>query len=201
MTSLKRSTRGLLALAVAVLALPAAAHAQLPKVELTLFAGWLVPIEDEGLQDAVRDAARRGSLAGGGRLTFWTSPSLGVELAGAFSPADVRQASITGSTFKRSSDLFLGSGKLALNLTPGSRGLSLLVNGGVAGLRYGKTVADPDESKTHVGGVVGVALRLPVGTNVALRGDVEDFIYSADFGLGKKTVQDLVLSAGISIGF
>lgn len=200
MTSTTWSNFGRAAVLLAVLALPGTARAQESKVELALFGGGLVPTEDKGLQDAVRDVTRRGSLTGGGRLTFRASSSLGIELVGAFSPADVRQRAAAG-TFKRSSDLFLGAGKLALNLTPGSRGLGILISGGAAALRYGKTVADPDEAETHMGGVVGLALRLPVGTRVAIRGDAEDFIYRADFGLGKKTTQDLLLSAGLSIGF
>jgi hypothetical protein len=199
MTSSKRFALGSLVLALAVLA-PAAAHAQRSGVELTLFAGGLVPTEDKGLQDAVRDVTRRGSLAGGARLTLWASDALAVEFAGAFSPADVRQQANTG-TFKRGTDLFLGAGKLALNLTPGSRGLGVLVSGGAAALRYGASVADPDDAKTHVGGVVGIGLRLPFATNVALRVDAEDFIYRADFGLGRKTVQDLLLSAGLALAF
>jgi hypothetical protein len=196
---MKRAGRALAILAA--LALPGTVRGQERSVELVPFAGWLVPIEKDGLENAIRQATRRGTFALGARLTVWTSSVLGVELTGGFSGADVRVAAASGSVFPRSTDLWFGSAKLAFNLTPGSGGLGVVLSGGAAGLRIGQPVPDPDTPETRIGGVVGLGLRLPFIGGLSIRGDIEDFIYQADFGLGKKTAQDLVLSAGLIIGF
>ena len=57
-------------------------------------------------------------------------------------------------------------------------------------------------SDSRVGGVGGIGSRVPIGgSKIAVRGDVEGFVDSADFGLGKKTAFDVMPSAGLMIGF
>jgi hypothetical protein len=185
---------------LAVLGLPGPALAQNRSVELAPFAGWHLPTEPDALDGGTREATRHGTVAGGGRLTIWASEAVGVEFSGGFSAADVRVTSTRG-VFPRGTDLIFGSAKLAFNLTPGSRVVGIVVSGGAAGLRFGKTIPDADASETKFGGVVGLSVRLPFLGGLSIRGDVEDYIYQADFGLGKKTAQDLVLSAGLVIGF
>lgn len=190
--------RGLLVIGFGLAGLRSAA-AQTKGVELNGFAGIYGPTDKEGLQ-GTREALRRGSVAFGGRLTYWTGKALGIEFTGAFSPARVRVSSNAGQ-FARSTAVALGSGKLMFNLTPGSKLFGIALGGGVAGVHTGKTVADPTASTTDIGGVGGLSLRLHVGENVALRGDFEDYFYNGNFGRGAKFTQDLVASAGLSIKF
>jgi hypothetical protein len=185
--------------AAALLGLPGQLAAQGKKVELGAFAGLYQPTDKEGLEAGTRQAERRGSLAYGGRLTYWTSKSLGVELTGGYSPARVRVASSRG-IFPHSTDQVFGAGKLAINLTPARTGLGLAVSGGVGVLHTGKTIPDRTESKTNVGGVAGATIRYPLW-GALLRLDAEDYLYSGDFGKGSKFTQDLVLSGGISLRF
>jgi hypothetical protein len=167
-------------------------------LELNLHGGYYVPTNDEGIERAIRDAKRRGSLLYGGRLTYWTGRTLGVEASAGYSEAKVLVTTGAG-TFPRGTDLWYGTGKLMLNLTPGSKGLGIAVGGGVAYLRSGKLVTDPTKSGSEVGGVGGLSVRLQVGDNVALRGDIEDLFYGGDFGKGNKFTQDLLLSVGLAI--
>ena len=148
-----------------------------------------------------RDAARKGSLAWGGRLTFWGADRLGFEFTGGFSPARVAVASTLG-IFPHSTDLAFGSAKIALKVTKGDPMLGLNVSAGLAGLHYGKTVADPSKSETKIGGVGGVGIRLRLSDALHLRGDVEDYFYSGQFGnASSKLVGDLMLTGGLSIAF
>ncbi len=194
--------RGLVALAlVAVVGSSGvrAAAAQVKGIELNGFAGLYAPTDDQGLQ-GTKAALRKGSLAFGGRLTYWTSKALGVEFTGGFSPARVSVASASG-TFPRSTQVAFGSAKLMANLTPGSKFLGLAIGGGAAAVHAGKSVVDNTKASTDVGGVGGLALRLHLGENVALRGDFEDYFYKGNFGKGSKFTQDLVVSGGLSIKF
>lgn len=175
------------------------AAAQAKGVELNGFAGLYAPTDDQGLQ-GTKTAVRKGSLAFGGRLTYWTGKTVGVEFTGGFTPARLSVASNAG-TFPRSTHLTFGSAKLLFNLTPGSKLLGVAIGGGVAGLHSGKSLVDATKSKTDVGGVGGLAVRLHLGENVALRGDFEDYVYNGNFGLGSKFTQDLMVSGGLSIKF
>ena len=185
--------------AFVLLAVPTQASAQDKRVELGAFAGWYLPTDDEGLQTGTRDASRRGSIAYGGRLTYWTSKSLAVEFTGGYSPARVTVQAVLGR-FPRSTDLWFGSGKLMWNLTPDRSGLGVVLGGGAAVLRVQNSVAEPDEGSTDIGGVASAGLRLPIW-GVILRGDAEVFLYGGDFGRGSKFTQDLVLSGGVAIPF
>ncbi|MEZ4586257.1 MAG: hypothetical protein R2909_07650 [Gemmatimonadales bacterium] len=196
------SSKGLMVgLAAALLvAAPAVSSAQQKMVELTLFGGAYFPTSDEALDAGDRPATRRSSAALGGRLAFWGSRSLGVELTAGFSPARALVDANSGSRFARGTDLAFGSAKLAFNLAPASK-LGVIVSGGVAGLRPGSPLGDQAEKSTAIGGVAGLTLRFGVGENVALRGDAEGYAYSADFGLGKKGTTDLMFSGGLVIAF
>ncbi|MEO8451377.1 MAG: hypothetical protein ABI647_16405 [Gemmatimonadota bacterium] len=169
------------------------------QVQLTGFVGLYAPIDTKGIELLDRDAHRRGDFAYGGRLTVWASKSFGIEALGGFSRARITRTTNAGR-LPRSTNVGFGAGKLMLNLTP-KRKYSFVIGGGVSGLHIAKTVIDPNQSETKFGGIGGIGLRLPFGENVALRGDIEDFIYHADFGRGAKLTNDLLLSGGLSISF
>ncbi len=175
------------------------ASAQTRGVEFTGFGGLYAPTTTGGLE-GTRAALRRGSLAFGGRVTYWTGKALGLEVTGAFSPARIRVSGAVGQ-FPRSTAVALGSGKVIFNLTPGSKLIGIALGGGVAGVHAAKSVADRNSSQTDIGGVADVALRLHLGDNVALRADFEDYFYNGNFGRGAKFTQDLVVSAGLAVRF
>jgi hypothetical protein len=203
MKRLARLTGAVAVMAATAVAVPQSLSAQGKKLEISGFAGWYLPTNKDAMQLAPsnQDAARRGSLAWGGRLTVWTASRLGFEFTGGFSPARVRVASTIG-IFPHSTDLTFGSAKLALKLTPGDPMLGVTISGGLAGLHYGKTVADPTKSETKFGGVGGLGLRLRLADGLHLRGDIEDYFYSGRFGnASSKLVGDLMLTGGLSIGF
>jgi hypothetical protein len=195
-------TRGVLCVgALVLLGSPSRVAAQAKQFELGPFAGWYLPTKEEGLQTSGnRDVHRRGSIAFGGRFTYWTTKSLGLELTGGFSPARVSVQSTVGR-FPHSTDLLMGSGKVVLNLIPTSSSVGLVVGGGVAVLHVNKSVIDPTKSKTNIGGIGSAGLRIPVFGRAVLRGDVDAYLYNGDFGLGSKFTQDLVFSGGLSVRF
>ncbi len=194
-----RATTGGWMVGLAMMALSAGpALGQTSGLEVNLFGGGYIPTNDVGIERAIRDAKRRGSLLYGGRLAYWTGRTVGLELTGGYSEAKVLVTSGAG-TLPRGTDLFLGTGKVVWNLTPGSRLVGVAVGGGLSVLRNAKLVTDPTESGTEIGGVGGVSVRIAVGENVAIRGDLEDLFYGGDFGKGNKFTQDLLLSVGLAL--
>lgn len=174
--------------------------AQAKGLEINGFAGTYTPTTKDGRQGNLV-AERRGSLAYGGRLSYWSGGLLGFEATGAFSPARVRVTGTGGSRVARSTKVLMGGGKLMFNLTPSTSRLGFAVGGGPAYIRTKSSVMVAGARSTAVGALGGIALRLNLGENVALRGDLEDYLYKDDFGLGKVTTHDLLLSGGLSLHF
>jgi len=195
-------TRRLAGVGVGVLlglGLTQSAVAQTKGVEINGFAGIYAPTPTGGQQGDLQ-AVRRRSLAWGGRFTYWTTNTLGLEFTGAFSPARVKVASTAGA-FARSTRVLAASGKVVFNLTPTSKRFGISLGGGPAVIHTQKTLVDPTASTTKVGGVGGLTLRIHLMDKLSLRGDAEDYLYSADFGKGSKLTNDLWFTGGISIHF
>jgi hypothetical protein len=169
-------------------------------VELTIFAGGYFPTERKGSQGGNHDATRFGSIAWGGRLNFLPHHTIGFELVGGFSPARVSVQSGV-NRYPRSTQLWVGAGKLVLDLIPRSKRIDLALNGGVAFLHSSKTLVDPNATADDVGGVAGATLRIRLADNVSLRGDAEDYMYNGNFGLGNKFTHDILLSGGLAFSF
>jgi hypothetical protein len=182
--------------ALSLAARPAVAQGS---VSLTPWAGIYVPTKNE-FSSVDNDIKRNNAFMAGARLTFWGNSPLGLELTGGYSPAKVE---IAGGTINedKNTNVFVGSAKLMLGISPASSSFGLYVGAGPALIRRGEDVTAESESATDWGGVIGAGLRLPLGSSVGLRIDAEDYLYNGDF-IGEDDFQnDLVLSAGLSFRF
>lgn len=196
-----RSTKLLGALAVAgligaVSAVPAAAQSGF---SVTPWAGAYVPTRNS-FSTVGSDIRRDNSFIGGARLTFWGNSPVGFELTGGFAPARVR---VSGTTVNgdRNSQVFVGGAKLMLGLSPATSRLGIFLSGGPSIIRVGHNVGLQSQSSTDWGGVVGLGLRIPFSASVGLRLDTEDYFYGGNFDGSRKFQNDLVLSAGLAIGW
>jgi hypothetical protein len=97
--------------------------------------------------------------------------------------------------------VFVGGAKLMLGLSPASSRLGIFLSGGPSIIRVGHNVARENESRTDWGGVVGVGLRIPFSESVGLRLETEDYFYGGNFDGSRKFQNDLVLSAGLALGW
>jgi hypothetical protein len=142
---------------------------------------------------------RNNSFAGGGRLTLWGKTLMGLEAVAGISPAhvDVAGATVNG---QRSLNVFAGGVKLMLGVSPAVSPFGLYLGAGPAIVRRGNDVTTQSGSKTALGGVVSVGLRFPVSGGLGLRADAENYIYKGDIGGQSGTRNDLMLSAGLSLG-
>ena len=62
-------------------------------------------------------------------------------------------------------------------------------------------MTNEDNSETNLGGVVGAGVRFPINQTLGIRLDVEDYIYNGTIEGEKKTRNDLITSAGLTIRF
>jgi hypothetical protein len=151
--------------------------------ELTPVIGMMNPVNEDALNLVTPLIIQRTSaVAGGGRLTWWARPRLGIEgsvvVAGA-------QLQVTGNAFLVSSgSVTMADARLRLRVTPSTAPVQFDVIGG-AGLsraRWGiqhflESAGLSFRSKTTA--VAGIGLTAPVFANAALRFDVEDHIHAS----------------------
>ncbi|HET9387432.1 MAG TPA: outer membrane beta-barrel protein [Gemmatimonadales bacterium] len=185
----------LVALIGAVGVAPAAAQ----RGSFTPWAGAYVPTNNS-FSTVGTDIKRDNSFIMGARFTFWGKSPIGFELTGGFAPANV---TVSGTTINedRNTQVFLGGAKLMLGLSPATSRLGVFLSGGASVIRVGHNVAHENESTTDWGGVVGLGFRIPFSSSVGLRLEGEDYFYGGDFDGSRKFQHDLVLSAGLAIGW
>lgn len=166
---------------------------------LTPWAGAYVPTRNS-FSAVGQDIRRDNSFIAGARLTFWGKSPVGFELTGGFAPARVH---VSGTTINgdRNTQVFLGGAKLMLGLSPATSRVGFFLSGGPSIIRRGRDVARESESATDWGGVLGLGVRIPFSASVGLRLEGEDYFYGGDFDGSRKFQNDLVLSAGLAIGW
>lgn len=166
---------------------------------VTPWAGAYVPTRNT-FSSVGSDIKRDNSFIGGARLTFWGHSPVGFELTGGFAPARVR---VSGTTVNgdRNTQVFVGAAKIMLGLSPATSRLGIFLSGGPSLIRIGHNVGRESQSSTDLGGVVGLGIRIPFSASVGLRLDTEDYFYGGDFDGSRKFQNDLVLSAGLAIGW
>ena len=189
--------------ALAVGARPEAVMAQ--GVSLTPFVGYYAPLGDV-LDEGGTTLATQGALTFGGRLTVGTPGPGAFEGALAYSSAGVesggREEAGTLRVLRARALYRLGS------LGPSG---SLHAGAGLAYLKRGGDFWDAFEDLgvegiDDFGGTLGLGAKFGLGSSMAIRVDLEDFIYSAKFNdadeeSDSKLQNDLLLSAGLSFGF
>ena len=189
------------AVLVAVLELALGARPALAQgaVSFTPYAGIFVPTNNS-FAELGNDIKRNNSFVGGARLTFWGKRPVGFEISAGYTPARIK---VAGATINgtRNSNVFLGSLKLMLGVSPATSPLGIYLGLGPALIRRGVDVLHANQSQTDFGGVVGAGVRVPISHGVALRFDAEDYLYGGNFSGSKKFQNDIALTAGLSLLF
>ena len=195
MSILKRTTiPAMAAAAVLFAAMPGQAAAQ-GGVNLVPWAGAYIPTRNS-VGDLDNALSRDVSVIGGARLTFWGTGMLGFEAVGGYAPAKISGTTIN----EKNTDLLVASARLMLALSPVTNRVGFYIAGGPALLARGHNPLDDDRSKTDFGANVGAGFRFALNQSgsTALRLDLEDYLYTGDFGGGDDFQNDLVTSLGLS---
>lgn len=166
---------------------------------VTPWAGAYVPTRNS-FSTVGTDIKRDNSFIAGARLTFWGKSPVGFELTGGFAPARVNVAGTTVNS-SRNTQVFVGGAKLMLGLSPATSRVGFFVSGGPSLIRTGHNVGKQSQSSTDWGGVAGLGVRIPFSASVGLRLEGEDYFYGGNFDGSRKFQNDLVLSAGLALGW
>jgi hypothetical protein len=145
---------------------------------------------------------------GGARLTFWVSPTIGIEAAGAYVASGTQFTSsdpnVTGGV-SLPGNLITANGRVVFR--PARTNLYVLVGGGMV-KRGGATWDFANiTKKTSIGGVVGFGARANVTPKFALNVTVEGNFYKSDpdgsagTDYTSKLQSDIYVSVGVPIGF
>ncbi|MGH7607155.1 MAG: hypothetical protein ACREME_07430, partial [Gemmatimonadales bacterium] len=102
---------------------------------------------------------------------------------------------------ERDTEVFVGGLKLMVGLSPAESRFGVFLSGGPSIIRRGRDVENEDASVTDWGGVVGLGFRIPFSEAIGLRLEAEDYLYGGDFDGNRRFQNDLVLSAGLAIGW
>lgn len=186
----------LVALLGVVSAVPAAAQSGF---SFTPWAGAYVPTRNS-FSTVGSDIRRDNSFIMGARITTWGRSPVGFELTAGFAPARVHVAGTTVNE-DRNTQVFVGGAKLLLGLSPENSRVGIFLSGGPSIIRRGHNVGTADQSTTDWGGVLGLGVRIPFSASVGLRLEAEDYFYGGNFDGSRKFQNDLVLSAGLALGW
>lgn len=184
--------------------------AYVPTADLTKFTS------TDGGEALIGKVKHDAGVALGGNLSYWFAERMGVEFGGAYawSHADV---SSNLESFNDHSYVLMGTAKMIFALLPPAGDVQLRFGVGPAIINRGGTAYKDDEGEfrglTNVGGAASLCTRIPLTSRLSLRLRAEDYIYQSrlkfrdatdpgfDPRFDRKLQNDLVLSAGLQIGF
>lgn len=225
--------RRVVSFTVGVALVPLTAGAQpLGKIVVTPYVGAYAPANELARMRAHRvgnavaaNVAQRNGLALGATGALWFAPRVSVELGAVYVWSDLSsefafsQPGSLGSAVPvvDNAGLLMGAAKLMVGLFPATSDFQLRFGAGPAIItRIGSAYkADADgkiTGRTDLGGALSLCTKVPIGSRVALRLRVEDYMYQARLGWQSATnpaasfryeerfQHDLVLSAGLQIG-
>ncbi len=191
-------------LILAILLVSAASDAQAGALEIQGYAGLYSPaalaVEEMVPGAGTVTAEHADALALGGRLDIWLKNQLALELGGMYTSTslDGQVLGITGSTGARA---VFGSAKLLLQGASDPNQTRFHIG---AGIMLGSMSYDDIDGSNWVALTVGGGVRVPLSEFVALRLDVDDYIYTLQWFVDGVSVtdellqHDLVFSLGLS---
>jgi hypothetical protein len=212
---------------------PVIAAAQpLGKVVVTPYVGAYAPNttvasrnEVSGTTAIAASVEHRNAVALGATASYWFAPRFSFEIEGLYAFSDVttkfatREPGVTteSSIGRKNAGMILGAAKLMIGLFPQTSEFQLRLGVGPAiitrvGSAYRANAEGQLTGRTDFGGAISLCTKVPVGSGVALRLRVEDFMYQARLGwkdkldpsesysFDKRFQSDFVLSAGLQIG-
>ncbi|HTR21661.1 MAG TPA: hypothetical protein VMH88_12470 [Gemmatimonadales bacterium] len=188
------------------------------QVEVTPFVGLYLPTSSVIQETAVglTVSGKHGTtFLFGARLTYWTSPSVGLEASLGYTPSSMTFSVDTGGVRVGSADtsahVILGSARVLYKVGPKGGDTDIHLLAGVGFISHGGAAYDllgqgggGISGTTDIGGVVGASVRFRVSAKLKARVDVEDNLYSAKFNIGGAETtshfqNDIAVSLGLAI--
>ena len=187
-------------------------------LEVTPFVGLYAPTASVIKESAggITVGAKHGTaFLFGGRFTYWTSPTVGIEGSLGYTSSGVDFTVDTGAvtlgTVSLSAHVLLGSARVLFKVGPNGGNTDFHLLAGVGVISHGGDAYDQlgqgnggVSGKTDIGGVVGGSVRFKASQKLKVSIDVEDNLYSAKFSIGGSEStshfqNDLAVSIGLVI--
>jgi len=191
---------------ILILSVSTSAVSQGPKFELTPYAGVYVPLTNVfQLVLLPIQGTHQAAVSFGGRATFWFGGPFGLEGSFNYAPSDIT-GGILNETVTGEAYVWAASGRFMIRVGRLTSPVALLLGGGIGYIGRGGEAYTDFENNGAVGYSGTVALRFKITDNVAIRLDLEDYIYMSKFLFQDVETEgqlqfDLILAAGVSIGF
>jgi Outer membrane protein beta-barrel domain len=195
------SARFLVTGAVCLLGLFASAEsAAAQRLSLSPTIGVYIPTSELVKAASGEEFKQEIGLAVGGRLGITLSPRFGIETSVTYVPSDLKFA-LDGSETTTDANLLFGTARATLHVIPMTQPLWLSLNGGVSLVKRGGEAYEAAEDDSDVGGVVGAAVGVRLGSLLSFYVAAEDYIYGSRFegttlGDESRTQNDVQIAVG-----
>lgn len=189
-------------------ALSGALPAQQPPVEITPYVGLYTPtttVVSQFEPTCTCDVSLKHQPAFlvGTRVLFWMNRRLGLEAAMAYSGSGLHaEASGLGSA-DTTAEVVLGTARLVAHLNRPDAVTGFIAGAGLGVVAHGGDAYSGITGTTDLGASVMFGVRSRIGSQLTVRLELEDYLYSASFGPSPNTdaqfQHDLVASLGLGI--
>lgn len=196
------------------LVLASPVFAQGPAIEINAFGGLYLPVTDlVDAEDPFGEGAAISNAAAamfGGRVSVWVTEMFGIEGGFGYALSDL-ELDVDGTDVCDDADaicdanVWMGSLKGLYRIKPmPDANWAIHLGAGAAVIGRGGDALDGVDGKTDIGGVLNVGVCVDVTPQVAIRLDVEDYLYSAKFDVDgdesdAKFQNDLGITGGVAI--
>lgn len=186
----------LCALTIILAARPAAGQ----RISLSPTIGIYVPTAELVNAASGEEFKQEIGLAVGGRLGLTLSPRFGIETSVSYVPSNLR-ITLDDTETTTAANLLFGTARATLHVIPWTQPVWLSLNGGVSLVKRGGEAYEAVEDDTAVGGVVGAAVGLRLGSLLSFYVAAEDYIYGTRFqestaGDESRTQNDVQVAVG-----
>lgn len=205
-----RPTRLFLLAALLGSALPAALPAQARSLEITPYLGLYMPTtavvsQFEPTCSCDVSLKHKSAFLFGARVLYWMGDKFGLEGTVGYSGSGVTAEASGLGTADTTARIVVGSARLLARLGRPDASTGFLAGVGVGLVAHGGDAYDGATGTTDFGGSVMVGVRSRITSQLTVRLEFEDYLYSASFGPSPNTdskfQHDFVASVGLSIGF
>ena len=188
---------------------PAVGAAQ-RQIEVVPFVGLYIPTADVINQFDTAcacqiSAKQHTTIAVGGRVVLWARDHLGLEGALGYSPSGATATAPGYATLDRSGTVITTSARLLAVLGSRTGSRYVYLSGGIGLVVRGGDAWTDTNGRTRFGGTIGAGLRVEVAPPLALRAELDDFLYAAQFSTPSSPPtqsqfqHDLVVSLALAV--
>jgi hypothetical protein len=180
------------------------------KIEVVPFVGLYIPTANvvdqfDSACSCQVSTKQRTALDVGARVVVWATDRLALEGAFGYSPSGATTTAPGYATIDRSGTVITTTARVLAALGSRTRNRYVYLSGGIGLVVRGGDAWNGTMGRTRLAGVVGAGVRFAVAPPLALRAELDDLLYSAQFSTAQtrptqsQFQHDLALSLGLAV--